>query len=339
MSSNSYDSSNRDYMYFLPDDIITLMDIKSIYNLSKISSYKHIEDCLNVIIYDDIDLKKALICSLEHDVNYSCFTKDIIFEFIQHMYDNTKITDILEIIPKFNDLSEINSTFYIFQILGMYSVVKYKKQLNNDTNYLPTITLYLVKYFKKVFLKKHYVTDMKLFEETHNNVIIILLSHSNTKWYVSCINLYYIYENIITIMMKKHKIKTVYNNINSDDYMIYDNCIHSDVHTLGIMLTMNSSFNNLNVKLYSSFNFFKTINRLVALDITSINYILFDYMSDENITSFKKDLQELKNCSNYVKRMRKYIKKQFKQIEEQKEIILKKMEMQRNGRSILRWNM
>lgn len=313
---------NPNYIYFIPDDIIQgnvikYMDIKSIYNLSKTSSsYKYVDKNLNVFLYDDLKFKKAFISSVEYYVIFSCFTKDIIFQYIQSMYDNMNLINyskISEILPKSNELSEINSTFYIFQILGVYSVIKDENGTKN-IDYLSTITYYLTRYLKNVFLKKHKIHNRRLFEEIHIEVVSLFFD-VNSKWYKSGINMYYVYENIVIISMKRQRIGILYNNIKSDNYFIHDNCIHSGVCTLQIMLTINSSFDSLDIKLYSIFETFKTINRFKSIDLP-FNKNYQDALTGR-IKYIKKELFELKQCNQRIKKLKKIVLKEIKQVQKE----------------------
>lgn len=213
--------------------IITKLSIQDIYNISKIKSFKHIDVYYHVFGKNQYYTTVFQNC-LEY-VQNSSFTLQNILNIIQILHDNdySKIHNIHQIFPKSTDIDDINTTFYIYQVIGKYASLK------NELIF-EVITRNLLQYFAIVFHKKYTskrnsIILLNKIEMVKHKLLFQLLN-VNAKWFVSGINLYYIFENIAISLNTNMSIKTFYENIKIiDSFMIYDYRLHSSIYTITLM--------------------------------------------------------------------------------------------------------
>lgn len=302
-------NSNPDYTYHLPDDIIInilpkFLGFKDIYNLSRFVNYKTITQEYELLFDNDKELYEVFIECLRY-VGDSSFSLDVIFEIMDHIRYEECFSHI-NIEPKSCNINDINTTFYIFQIIGKYA---YIRDYNPDT--VAMITNILVSYFKKVFVKKYNINKNEEFEKTHN-LIMSMFHNDNIKWYSSSVNMYYIYANIVIMMVKKVEIKNLYKNTReADKYMIHDPRISNLTSTLSMILATNAIFNQVNIRVFTIFETFRMINYMCHNgDNKIIKNNRFIKCTLEKIVDIKEEIKK-KGLNHRIRSFKKIIHKEL----------------------------
>lgn len=213
--------------------IITKLSVQEIYNISIIPILK------NVDIYSHIFGKnKNYITVFQNCLEYvqdSSFTLEYISNIIQIIHNNEyeKIHQINSVFPKSIDVNEINTTFYIYQVLGKYASAKNELMFEVITQNL--LQYFIIVFHQKYIFGTHSITLLNKIEFIKHRLLFELLN-VNAKWYASGINLYYVFENMVICLSKNISIKVFYQNIqNQDSFMIYDSRLHSSIYTITLM--------------------------------------------------------------------------------------------------------
>lgn len=304
----SITNSNQDYTYHLPDDIMInilpqFLGFKDIYNLSRFVNYKTITREYETIFYNCKELYDTFVECLNY-VKDSSFSLDVIFEIMDHIRNDTDLSYI-NIEPKSGKIDNINTTFYIFVVIGNYAYMK------NNPDTIQMVTNILLSYFKKLFVKKYKITADKEFEKIHNSTLK-MFHDEDIQWYTSAVNMYYIYENMVIIMNKKIEIKNLYKNTkNAEKYMIHNPRINDLTNTLSIMLVTNSIFNSIGIRVFAIFETFRMINYIFEYgDNKLVQNNTFIECSLEKIVKIREEMKQ-KGLNHRIRPFRKIIYKEL----------------------------
>lgn len=299
-------NSNPDYTYNVPDDIIInilpkFLDFKDIYNMSRFVNYKTITQEYEQLFYHSQNLKEVFLECLNY-VNDSSFSLDDIFKIMDHIRYEKDFSHI-NIVPKSCNIDDINTTFYIFEMIGNYA---YIRDYNPDT--VAMVTDILVSYCKQIFVKKYNVViNNQEFEKAHD-AVTSMFHNDSIKWYTSAVNMYYIYENVVIMMVRKVEIKNLYKNArNAEKYMIHDLRVNNLTSTLSLMLAINAIFDKVTIRVLSIFESFRLINYMFEQGENKlINSDKFIVRTLEKIKEIKEEIKK-KGLNHRIRSFKKTI--------------------------------
>lgn len=215
------------------------------------------------------------------------------FSSFMNYLDNISLSetiDISQLTAKSLDINHINNTFYIIQFLANYT----KCEIN-----ILKLTNVLLEYCKTLFVTKHNIIENLDFITSHEYICNLFINLKTKFWYKSCINIYYLYENMMVFNYKKSKVNILYNNLDKFDLYLYHNQdIHCIRNTIAYLVYIVRGIDSKYIKDYRCYFSYEVLRMLLIVHSNDNNNELFIKNKNfiekvkKNSIHIKKDLKK-----------------------------------------------
>lgn len=276
------------------DKIIPLLEYSDItkFILSSKEYHNNMINIYNIIMLNDEFIKDYLDknnIQLIDCINESSFSLKEFFKIYDNIKNNVTIDNTIKFINIENNITSkcIDETFKLYKLLMSYVIYKSKSQFKNF------ITTHMIKYFKKIYNFRH----PKLKDISKKIFFNLIINKDELKWYLSNLNIYYLYENgnLIQYAKRSYAFK---NNLDIFDDGIIDNNENNKIFTINLLIKMFKYLNNIELRIYYIYKIFKYTKHILDSDKT-FNFINQNFIDVVKIKT-KNFIYDIENEYRYI---------------------------------------